>query len=192
MKKIIGTIALATLLGGCVTTLESVQNTNCDAILNVDDVVYNSTTGFKVFQILSDGTVLASHPGYIRYVINGNTGIRADIGKESFLDIIGFADDRKEFDKLFYSIIGLFDEKIPFGTTDKTIQDYAAKAETPTIGLSRTNKMIEQINSILNSNIMSLCNTRKRFLKYLLLLCGLGYVDFSNDTSSKLNRLKSK
>ena len=51
MKKIIGTIALATLLGGCVTTLESVQNTKCDAILNVDDVVYNSTTGFKVFQI---------------------------------------------------------------------------------------------------------------------------------------------
>ena len=87
MKKLIGTIALATLLGGCVTTLESVQNTKCDAILNVDDVVYNSTTGFKVFQILSDGTVLASHPGYIRYVINGNTGIRADIGKESFLDI---------------------------------------------------------------------------------------------------------
>ena len=39
----------------------------------------------------------------------------------------------------------MFDTKISFGTTDKTIQDYAAKADTPTIGLLRINKMIEQI-----------------------------------------------
>lgn len=111
--------------------------------------------------------------------------------KNLFLDKIGFVDNRAEFDKIFYSIIGLFDAKISFGTTDKTIQDYAAKADTPTIGLSRTNKMIEQINSILNSTITPLTNTRKRFLKHLLLLGGLGYVDFSNDTSLKLNNLKS-
>ena len=87
MKKVLAGLALAVLFGGCTTTLESVQNTDSDRILTVNDVVYNNTTGFKVFQILTDGTVLASHPGYIRYVINGNTGIRSDIGSESFLDI---------------------------------------------------------------------------------------------------------
>lgn len=110
--------------------------------------------------------------------------------KNLFLDIIGFSDNRSEFDKIFYSIIGLFDGKISFGTTDKTIQGYAAKADTPSVGLSRTNRMVEQINYMLSAESPVLNNTRKRFLKYLLLLAGLGYVDFSNDTAEKLKRLK--
>ena len=111
--------------------------------------------------------------------------------KNMFLDIIGFSDDRAEFDKIFYSIIGLFDSKISFGTTDKTIQSYAAKAETPTIGLDRVNSMVEQINSIIAIGDSVLTATRKRFLKYLLLLAGLKLVDFSTDTISKLKRLKN-
>ena len=111
--------------------------------------------------------------------------------KNMFLDIIGFSDDRAEFDKIFYSIIGLFDAKISFGTTDKTIQGYAAKAETPTIGLDRVNTLVEQINSIINVGGSVLTATRKRFLKYLLLLAGLNLVDFSSDTASKLQHLKN-
>lgn len=111
--------------------------------------------------------------------------------KNLFLDIVGFSDDRAEFDKIFYSVIGLFDTKIPFGTTDKAIQGYAAKADYPSIGLSRANKMVEQINSVLSVEVNILKNTRKRFLKYFLLLAGLGYVDFSESPSEKLNRLKS-
>lgn len=111
--------------------------------------------------------------------------------KNMFLDIIGFSDDRAEFDKIFYSIIGLFDAKISFGTTDKTIQGYAAKAETPTIGLDRVNTMVEQINSIINVGSSILTATRKRFLKYLLLLAGLNLVDFSSDTALKLQHLKN-
>ena len=110
--------------------------------------------------------------------------------KNLFLDIIGFSDNRAEFEKIFYSIIGLFDTKISFGTTDKSIQAYAANAETPTIGLERTKRMVEQINLILNIGANVLKSTRKRFLKYLLLLAGLGYVDFSNSTEKKLVRLK--
>lgn len=110
--------------------------------------------------------------------------------KNLFLDIIGFEDSRAEFDKIFYSIIGLFDLKISFGTTDKTIQSYAAKADSPSLGLEKTNRMIEQINLILLSEKPILNNTRKRFLKYLLLLMGLGYVDFGDDTKSKLESLK--
>lgn len=108
-----------------------------------------------------------------------------------FLDIIGFSDDRAEFDKIFYSIIGLFDLKISFGTTDKTIQSYAAKAETPTIGLDKVNTMVEQINSIISVGNLVLTATRKRFLKYLLLLSGLKLVDFSTDTVLKLKTLKT-
>ena len=110
--------------------------------------------------------------------------------KNLFLDIIGFADNRAEFDKIFYSIVGLFDGKIPFGTTDKSIQAYAAKAETPTLGLERVNVLVAQINSILSLEEPVLMNTRKRFLKYLLLLSGLNYVDFSAEAEKKLKRLK--
>lgn len=109
--------------------------------------------------------------------------------KNLFLDTIGFSDNRAEFDKLFYSTIGLFDGKISFGTTDKIIQAYAAKAETPSIGLDRTNLMVNQINNVLKIEHNVLKNTRKRFLKYFLLLSGLGYVDFGEDTVNKLKRL---
>lgn len=110
--------------------------------------------------------------------------------KNLFLDTIGFEDNRSEFDKVFYSIIGLFDGKLSFGTTDKTIQSYAANADTPTVGLERTNTMVAQINSIVAIEKSILGNTRKRFLKYLLLLTGFNYVDFSIDTEIKIKRLK--
>lgn len=110
--------------------------------------------------------------------------------KDKFLNIIGFADDRKEFDKIFYSIIGLFDKKIQFGTTDKSIQNYAAKADLPKEGLSKVNTMIEQINIICILNDVVISVSRKRFLKYLLLLIGLGLVDFKEETIKKLSKLK--
>lgn len=111
--------------------------------------------------------------------------------KDKFLDIIGFSDDRGEFDKIFYSIIGLFDGKISFGTTDKTIQNYAAKADSPSIGLQRIQNMVEQINYISELDFTVVRMSRKRYLKYLLLLSGLGYVDFHSSTVEKLQTLKN-
>lgn len=111
--------------------------------------------------------------------------------KNLFLDIIGFSDNRAEFDKIFYSMIGLFDSKISFGTTNSKIQEYAAKADYPSIGLEYTENMVKQINSVLSAEEGILKNTRKRFLKYFLLLAGLNYVDFSESTTEKLVRLKS-
>ena len=43
--------------------------------------------------------------------------------KEKFLKIIEYTDNRKEFDKIFYSLIGVFDKEINFGTTDKIIKN---------------------------------------------------------------------
>lgn len=111
--------------------------------------------------------------------------------KNLFLDNIGFSDSRLEFDKIFYSIIGLFDGKIPFGTTDKAIQNYTSKAGFPTVGLENSNRMVEQINSIIFADSQIIQNTRKRYLKYFLLLSGLGYVDFSDKSEEKLRKLKS-
>ena len=110
--------------------------------------------------------------------------------KDTFLDVIGFVDDRAEFEKIFYSLIGLFDEKLSFGTTDKSIQNYAARACTPTVGMENTLNMINQINVIAQLSDFNLESRRKRFLKYLLLLCGFGFVDFSIDTNKKLLALK--
>lgn len=120
--------------------------------------------------------------------------------KNQFLDIVGFADNRSEFDKIFYSIIGLYDSKLQFGSTDKAIQEYSAKANTPTTGLTKTKRMVEQINGIYQNAIYNntrevkvkkiIEGTRKRFLKFLLLLSGLGYVDFCIETDKKLKKLK--
>lgn len=122
---------------------------------------------------------------------NLETYLSKIVDKDKFLDIIGFSDNRGEFDKVFYSIIGLFDLKISFGTTDKTIQNYAVAATSPTTGLKRTNAMIEQINGISKLDCLVISNSRKRFLKHLLLLTGLEYVDFTTDTINKLKELKS-
>lgn len=113
--------------------------------------------------------------------------------KNKLLNIIGFADDRAEFDKIFYSILGLFDRKINFGITDKQIQEYAYNAEKPTTGIEYIERLIYQLNSIIhqyNDNEKILINTRKRFLKYFLLLAGFGYVDFKGQTADKLYNLK--
>ncbi len=111
------------------------------------------------------------------------------VDKDKALDVIGFADDRNEFDKIFYSIIGLFDGKISFGTTDKIIQDYAGEANELTVGLNFTNNMIQQLNIISCQDEVIVSKTRKRFLKFFLLLSGFGYVDFSTDTCKKVNEL---
>lgn len=110
--------------------------------------------------------------------------------KEKFLDIISFTDGRGEFDKIFYSIIGLFDEKLPLGSTDKAIQGYASKAAKPSAGLARTRNLIEQVNAICELDQTVVRQTRKRYLKYLLLLCGFHLVDFQADTAQKLVTLK--
>lgn len=110
--------------------------------------------------------------------------------KNLFLDKICFVDNRAEFEKIFYSIVGLFDLNIQLGSTDLHIQNYCSKAKELTLGLQNTNNMIEQINFITKNNVKLSKKTRKRYLKFFLLLSGFGMVDFKTNTEKKLNRLK--
>lgn len=112
------------------------------------------------------------------------------LDKDVFLKVIGFTDGRGEFDKIFYSMVGLFDEKLTFGTTDKLIQGYAGKADKPSVGLKRIKAMLYQVNKISEVSEAIIRSSRKRYLKYLLLLSGLEYVDFGRATIDKLRTLK--
>lgn len=111
------------------------------------------------------------------------------LDKEKMLDVINFVDDRRDFDKIFYSIIGLFDGKISFGTTDKVIQNYVIDAEELSQGKSYVDNMITELNNVSNLNNGLKKPTRKRFLKYFLLLCGFGFVDFNKNAMEKVEFL---
>lgn len=110
--------------------------------------------------------------------------------KNKLLNIIGFKDNREEFNKIFYSLIGLYDKKINFGVADKVIQNYASNAPKPTVGLSLINNMVNNINYITNVNGNIVNKTRKRYLKYLLLLAGFNNLDFKNNSVTILENLK--
>ncbi len=134
---------------------------------------------------LRAGEIIKSMPATnLEYYLNNITD------KDKFMDIIGFSDNRAEFDKVFYSVIGLVDGKISFGVTDKNIQQYCADADIPTDGLSCVKLMVEQINHICNEDRVLISLSRKRYLKFLLILTALGYVNFENETEKKLKNLK--
>lgn len=111
------------------------------------------------------------------------------LDKEKMLDVINFVDDRRDFDKIFYSIIGLFEGKISFGTTDKVIQNYVIDSEELSQGKSYVDNMIKELNNVSNLNNGLKKPTRKRFLKYFLLLCGFGFVDFNINAMEKVEFL---
>lgn len=109
--------------------------------------------------------------------------------RDKFLGVIGWKEERKEFDKIFYSMIGIFDKKVLLGTTDKKIIDYivdykgiSANTEAMVI------KMIDAINFVSTLNYSN-THFNKRLLKFFLLLSGYGKVDFSNDTQRKFDVL---
>ena len=86
---------------------------------------------------------------------------------DKLMNILGYSNNRKEFDKLFYSIIGLYDRQINFGTTNKCIKEYVFNKKTDLEGqaLTQTLKMINNLNKILNSECRFKAN--KRFIKMI-------------------------
>lgn len=108
---------------------------------------------------------------------------------DKLMDILGYSNNRKEFDKLFYSIIGLYDKQINFGTTNKCIKEYVFNKKTDLEGdaLTQTLKMINNLNKVLDVECKFKAN--KRFIKMLLLLAGFEAINFNDNLDIKLKKL---
>lgn len=111
---------------------------------------------------------------------------------QAFCSIIGFDNVRKEFDKLFYNTIGLFDNKVSLGVPDSVINKYVTTTEMISTGKEEVERLLNQINTIVvqyNGQVI-LTGTKKRYVKFLMLLMGFGFVDFTIDTENKLIALE--
>lgn len=106
--------------------------------------------------------------------------------------MIGFDNERKEFDKLFYNIIGVLDNKVSLGTPDNIIKKYVTTEEKITKGQKEVDNLLFQINEITRkSNQKQILNgVKKRYVKFLMLLMGFGFIDFTIDTEDKLKALE--
>jgi len=111
---------------------------------------------------------------------------------KSFCNIIGFDNIRKEFDKLFYNMIGVLDNKVSLGAPDITIKKYVTTTEQIVEGEKEVENLILQINKITNKykGKEILNGIKKRYVKFLMLLMGFGLVDFTVDTENKLKSLE--
>ena len=109
--------------------------------------------------------------------------------KEKFLNVIGWKEERKEFDKIFYSMIGIFDGKLLLGTTDKNIIDYIVEFK-PICKYAEqcVGNMINAINYISNLTITNI-RFNKRLLKFFFLLAGYGKIDFTKNTQINFMQL---
>lgn len=110
----------------------------------------------------------------------------------TFCHILGFDNERKEFDKLFYNIIGLFDDKVSLGTPDSIIKKYVTTTDNITKGEKEVNTLLWQINKITEENRdkVILYGTKKRYIKFLMMLMGFELIDFTTDTENKLKALE--
>lgn len=105
------------------------------------------------------------------------------INKDKFLEIIGWKESRKEFEKLFYSMAGIFDNKINFGTTDKSIIDYVSSFQSlSNESQEAMEKMISSINAVTEYADLNKYKFSKRLVKFFMLSSGYGFIDFCINT----------
>ncbi len=114
--------------------------------------------------------------------------------KDRLFGILNFSNERKQFDRVFYSILGLLDGKIGFGILDKDVLKYASECEELTgKAKAQCKLLISQINHIVNDTTLPyhLIKSNMRCMKFFLLTASLGLVDYTNETSNKLIALGS-
>lgn len=120
--------------------------------------------------------------------------INAIADKELLLSKLSFSNARKQFDRVFYSILGLEDGQIGFGVMDRDVMAFVSDCkELHEDTIVNTNRLIDQLNLICRDETIPVgyisCNARA--IKFLLLLASLGLVDFSQDRKRKLKALDS-
>ncbi len=113
------------------------------------------------------------------------------VNSKNLLGKLSWEDKRKEFDKLFYAAIGIFEEKLPMGGIDADIIEYVKNSQGITgVALTRTNLLIAQLDGLAADNTWKFSSgINKRFVKFLFMLCGYGFVNFVENATKKLNQL---
>ena len=109
--------------------------------------------------------------------------------KDNLLKILWFNDNRKEFEKLFYWIIWLFDKWISLWCTDNQIKEYVSKKEDDLEweSLLLVNNMVENLNKLSNIDLEFRIKSNKRLLKFVMLLSWFEFIDFSSVEEIKKN-----
>lgn len=109
--------------------------------------------------------------------------------KEQFFNIMGFSNARKQFDRVFYSILGLLDGEIGFGVLDKEVLKYASNCDDLSDGAKeKCERLLAQINHITGSAELPfhLIKSNMRCMKFFLLTASLGLVDYTDKTKEKI------
>lgn len=110
--------------------------------------------------------------------------------RDLFLEKINWYESRKEFEKIFYSMAGIFDNKLNFGTTDTAIIEYVGKYESMSDEAETSFlKMIKDINAITDCNAINSAKFSKRLIKFLFLSSGFGIIDYSINTELNFKTL---
>lgn len=114
--------------------------------------------------------------------------------KDKLLLKLSFSNSRKQFDRVYYSILGLEDGQLGFGVMDKDVMAFVADCkELNDETVVNVRRLTTQLNLICNDDSIPAnyitCNARA--MKFLLLLISMGLVDFSLDTKKKLKALDS-
>ena len=112
--------------------------------------------------------------------------------KELFFNVMGFSNTRKQFDRVFYSILGLLDGKIGFGVLDKEVLRYASNCdELSNSAYEQCERLLSQINHITSVKALPfhLIKSNMRCMKFFLLTAALGLVDYRDKTKDKLTAL---
>lgn len=109
--------------------------------------------------------------------------------KEQFFNIMGFSNTRKQFDRVFYSILGLLDGAIGFGVLDKEVLRFASNCdELSNSAKKQTEQLLAQINHITSYTGLPqhLIKSNMRCMKFFLLTAALGLVDYTDKTKDKI------
>lgn len=114
--------------------------------------------------------------------------------KDMLLRKLSFANDRRQFDRVFYSILGLVDGQIGFGVTDKEVMKFVSECtELNPDTIHVVKHLIQQLNTICDNESIPInyisCNARA--MKFFLLLVSLKLVDFTVEIKRKLKALDS-
>lgn len=112
--------------------------------------------------------------------------------RQLFLNKIRWNESRKEFEKIFYSIIGVFSNSLYFGMTDNSIIEFVSSvSELDDFTIECTERMVNAINSVTRSNACNKHKFSKRLIKFFFLASGYGVIDFSNNTDKLFEKMCS-